>query len=311
MNPTPPRTRLKQRCARWLARGLILVTVGSASAQELEPRSYAPSPTGFNILVVADTYSDGAITFDPSLPITDATAHIQAAALGYVRTMGVAGRSGSLGFFLPYARGHLDGLYLGEPQALYRSGLGDPRVRFALNLYGAPAMTPKEFASYQPTTIIGASLVISAPLGQYDPGKLINIGTNRWAFKPELGFSRTLGRWTLEADAGAWLYTDNTDFFGGKTRSQDPIASFQGHVIYTFHPRWWVAFDANYFRGGRTSIDGVPNDDLQRNSRMGVTFALPLARQQSLKLSYSRGAYTNIGGNFASFGIAWQSVWRD
>jgi len=299
-------------CWQWVAFGFgLLLVVGSVQAQELEPRAYSPSPTGYNIVVVADTYSTGDVTFDPSLPVTDAKANINLSALGYVRTLGLAGRSASAGFVLPYVRGDLDGNYLNEPTSVYRSGVGDPRLRLAVNLMGAPAMTPEEFVKRQPATLLGASLAISAPLGQYDPAKLVNIGTNRWGIKPELGLSRAFGRWTLEGVAGAWFYTDNTDFKNGKTRSQEPISSLQWHVIYTFRPRMWLALDANYFYGGRTSIDGKENNDVQRNSRMGVTFALPITREQSLKFAYSQGAITNIGANFKSFGVAWQCAWRD
>lgn len=288
-----------------------LLAAGVVRAQELEPRAYSPSPVGFNIFAVAFTHNTGDLAFDPSLPITDASASINVGALAYVRTLGIAGRSANLGLALPYARGDLEGIYLGAPVAAYRSGLGDPRVRLAVNLRGAPAMTPKEFMARKPgATIIGASLVVSVPTGQYDSTKLVNIGNNRWGFKPEIGLSREFGRWTLEGCAGVWLFTDNTNFYGGKTRSQDPISSLQAHVIYTFKPRMWLAFDANFYNGGRTSINGVAKADLQQNSRAGLTFALPITATQSLKFSYSQGAFTSIGADFKSFGMAWQYVWR-
>ncbi len=295
---------------RWAVLGLALLAAGLARAQELEPNAYSPSPVGFNILVVADAYNSGDLAFDPAGPISEANAQIHVGALGYVRTLGVAGRSSNLGLFLPYARGDLTGLYLGQPQAVHRSGWGDPRLRFAINLKGAPAMTPKEFAANRPTTVLGASLVVSAPLGQYDPSKLINIGANRWAFKPEIGYSRAFGRWTLEGAVGVWLFTDNTDFSNGGTRSQDPLGSAQVHAIYTIKPRMWVSFDANYYTGGEVSINGGAKSGLQKNSRMGVSFALPVTAQHSLKFSFSRGAVTNIGADFDSIGVAWQYVWR-
>jgi hypothetical protein len=194
---------------------------------------------------------------------------------------------------------------------VYRSGLGDPRLRVAVNLLGAPAMTPKEFAAHRPGRALGASLVVSPPLGQYDPTKLINIGANRWAFKPEFGYTHTVRKWTWEADAGVWLFTDNNHFYGGKTKVQEPISSLQGHVIYTFKPRMWLSFDANFYRGGETSVNGGPKTGLQENSRMGVVFALPVTAQHSLKFSYSRGAVTRIGADFSSYGVAWQYIWRD
>jgi Putative MetA-pathway of phenol degradation len=288
---------------------LILLSAWTVRAQELEPRAYSISPVGVNILVLANTFNSGDIDFDPAVPIEQAKAKINASALGYVRTLNIVGRSSSVGFVAPYVLGHLEGLYLGQFQTVDRSGLGDPRFRFAINLYGAPAMKLREFASYRPKTNVGVSLVVGAPLGQYDPAKAINLGANRWSFKPELGVSRALGRWTAEGFAGVWLYTSNSKFFNGKTRTQEPIGSLQFHLGYTLWPRFWAAFDANFYNGGRTSINGVRSFDLQQNSRMGGTLAIPLNRHQSFKFSYSHGAHTTIGGNFNSIGISYQYLW--
>lgn len=294
-----------------MACGLGLAAVGTARAQELDPNAYSPAPTGMNIAVAAYTYNSGDLAFDASVPITDASAKINMTALGYVRTFGLAGRLSSLSLVLPYARGDLEGLVFGDFTTAYRSGIADPRLRFAINLYGVPAMTPKQFAVRpRDKWILGSSLAVSLPMGQYNPDKLVNIGQNRWAFKPELGLSRTSGKWIFEVDAGAWFYLDNTNFYGGQTRHQDPLLSAQWHVIYTFRPRMWLALDANYYSGGRTTLNGAQKNDEQHNSRMGLTYALPLTPQHSLKFSYSRGAITNIGAAFDSFGVAWQYVWR-
>ena len=173
---------------------------------------------------------------------------------------------------LPVVGGHVEGLYLGEPAEVSRFGLGDPRFRLAMNLYGAPAMTPQAFASYRQQTIVGVSLTVAPPLGQYDSTKLINLGTNRWSFKPEVGVSRAYGQWVVEAMAGVWLFTDNTDFVGGRTREQDPIAAMQVHLTYRFTRTMWLAADANYFTGGRTTIGGTaePRPSAQLANRRHV-----------------------------------------
>jgi hypothetical protein len=182
-------------------------------------------------------------------------------------------------------------------------------LRFAVNLYGAPAMSPREFQIYRPKTLIGASLVVKAPTGQYDPSKLINIGTNRWSFKPEVGIVRVLGRWAVDAYVGAWFYTDNSDFWGGLTRQQDPILSTQFHARYLVKPGLWVAVDGNFWWGGKTTINGVEGDDLQRNSRVGATVAMKIARNQSLRIAASTGAFTRIGGDFDSIGASYGYSW--
>ena len=203
----------------------------------------------------------------------------------------------------------MEGRYLGEPAEVGRFGLGDPRLRLAMNLYGAPAMTPKEFASYLQRRIVGVSVTVAPPLGQYDSTKLINIGTNRWSIKPELGLSRTYGQWVVEAMAGVWLFTDNTDFLGGRTREQDPIVATQVHLTYKFKRSMWLAADANYFTGGRTTIGGRQNLDLQRNSRIGATFSSALDRNQAIRMSVSQGAFTTIGADFTSIGASYSYVW--
>lgn len=288
---------------------LLLGLALPSSGQELEPGAFSVSPVGVNILVVSNTLMGGDVTFDPALPVEEASATINTTALAYVRSLSFFGRSANAGFVAPYGIGHVEGLYIGEFTEVDRSGFRDPLLRFAFNLYGAPAMDLKGFASYRQKTNIGFSMVAALPLGEYDPTKLINLGSNRWGIKPEVGLSRALEKWTLELYGSVWFFTDNTDFFGGKTRSQDPIGSAQLHLLYTFRPRLWAAFDANFYTGGRTSVDGSLNQDLQKNSRVGITVAVPLDPRQSLKFSYSRGAFTTIGADFHALAVGYQYLW--
>jgi outer membrane putative beta-barrel porin/alpha-amylase len=288
--------------------GLGLLVARPAAGQELEPRAYSVSPSGTNFIVISYGRSFGDLAFDPALPIEDASATINAVSAGYFRSINFLGRSANVTLVTPYSWGTLEGTIAGEFQSVRRSGLRDPLVRFAVNLYGAPSMGPKEFATYRPRTIVGASLAIVAPFGQYDPAKLINLGANRWAFKPEIGVSRVIGRVSLDFYGGVWLFTDNNNF-RGRTREQALIGSGQFHLSYTVKPRMWVAFDANLYAGGRTRVNGVPGSDLQRNSRLGGTFSLPLGRQQSVKVSYSRGAITTVGADFQAIGVAYQYLW--
>ena len=219
------------------------------------------------------------------------------------------GRSANASVMVPIVAGHIEGLYLGEFAEVGRFGQGDPRLRFAVNLFGAPAMTAKEYASYEQRGIIGLSVTVAPPLGQYDSAKLINIGTNRWSYKPELGVSRTWGKWVVEAMAGVWLFTDNDEFLGGRTRQQDPVFATQVHVTYKFNRGMWLAGDANFYTGGRTTIGDKVNLDLQRNSRVGSTFSKSLARGHALRVSMSHGAYTTIGAAFTSVAVGYNYAW--
>ena len=287
---------------------LLLMPVW-AFAQELEPGAYWPIPTGLNIVTAVNNFNWGDLAFDPSAPIDEASAAINTTALAFTRAFSLAGRSANAGVMVPVIAGHLEGRYLDEPAEVARFGQGDPRLRFAMNLYGAPAMTLKEFASYRQRTIVGASITVAPPLGQYDSTKLINLGSNRWSIKPELGMSRAYGQWIVEAMAGVWFFTDNTDFVGGRTREQDPIAATQVHVTFKFKRSTWLAADANYFTGGKTTIGGKQNLDLQRNSRIGATFSAALDRRQAIRMSVSRGAYTTIGADFISIAVGYNYAW--
>jgi hypothetical protein len=289
----------------------LLLALGAtvATAQELTPRAYAPNPTGGNIVMLAYGRSTGGVLFDPALPFEDVNAGINVGSLLYGRTFGLLGRSANAIVVLPYVWGEIEGYVANEYQKVTRSGLGDLRAQLTVNLLGGPALAPRDFASHRQDTILGLSLAVAAPSGQYDPAKLINIGSNRWSFKPEVGFSKTKGRWYLELYGGVWIFTTNTDFWGGSVREQDPLGTFQAHLSYTFKPRLWLAGDATFYTGGSTTLDGVAKADLQRNSRVGATLAVPVGRRSTLKLSWASGFTTRVGADFDSLGVAFQTVW--
>lgn len=290
---------------------LLVVAAPPAAAQELEPRAYSPNPVGANFVAVVYGYQDGDLLFDPTVPITDAQAFLNSAIFGYVRTFGLFGRTASAGVVVPYVWGSLNGKVMEDRQEITRSGLADSRWRVSVNLLGGAALTPGEFAKRRPGTTLGASLTVNAPTGQYDGAKLINLGTNRWAFKPEVGFSQPLGRWAFELYTGVWLFTRNSDFYGGKTFEQDPLFSFQAHVAYTIKPRMWVAANATYYAGGLTSTDGVAASERQNNSRVGLTFAMPIGRRHSIKAAWARGVTARVGDKVDMYQIAYQFFWLD
>jgi len=289
--------------------GVAVLWSALALAQEMEPRTYSAVPIGTNFIVADYARSSGDILFDPSLPVTDLQAKINTYAVGYSHSFGILGHVASIAASVPYANASLTGNVEGAPGQAYRSGMGDTRFRFAMNLLGGPALTPEEFAQRSPATILGASVSVIAPTGQYVPSRLINVGSNRWSFKPELGLSQPIGNWFVEGAAGVWLFTDNTDFFGGRQRSQNPLPVFQWHGGYNWRPGLWLAADVTYFTGGRTSVSGIEDQDLQRSVRYGVTMSVPLAMRWSAKLAWSRGLLTRVGGDFQVFSVALQYRW--
>ncbi|HQQ78505.1 MAG TPA: transporter [Thermoanaerobaculia bacterium] len=302
-------SKLQSGLGRLLAVGLLL-GAASARAQDLEPRAYAPSPKDANFVIVNYSYQSGEVLFDPSLPFSDVRAFINGVVGGYGHTFSLFGRISSVAAVVPYVWASVDGNVGETYQAITRSGLGDPRLRFVVNLIGGPALPMKEFMARKPEPTLGFSLVAVVPTGQYSNEKLINIGTNRWAFRPEFGLSFPVGKWTLEGAAGVWLFLDNDHAYPAENvRSQDPLYSFQVHVGYTVRPGLWVAADATYYAGGKTYTNDVPGDTRQANTRAGLTASVPVARGHSVKLSASRGVDSRIGSRFNAYGLAYQYLW--
>jgi hypothetical protein len=287
----------------------LAVVAAPAVAQEMEPRAFAPSPTGMNFVLASVTQSTGAIAVDPALPLDNVDATINVGSVGYLRTFGLLGRAASVGVVIPYAWGTVAGDVFEERQEVRRSGMADARLRLAINLLGGPAQDRQQFAAGTRGTSLGASLTLSAPTGENFPDKLVNLGANRWALRPEIGLYQPVGAWSFELSAGAWFYADNDDFYGGVRREQDPVTGLQAHIGYTFRPSLWLAADLNYYGGGRTTVDGDRKADLQESSRVGLTMSLPITAGHSIKLAWTDGMTTRIGADFTTYGVTWQHSW--
>ncbi len=287
---------------------LVLKT---AQAQDLEPRLHANLPTGLNFLVAGYVYSEGGVSTDAASPIQNANLKIDSQVLAYARSLSMFGNSSKLDLILPSACLSGSAEVAGVSRERNVCGLYDPRVRLVTNFYGAPALSTKEFASYVQDTILGASLQLGAPLGQYDADKLVNIGNNRWLIKPEFGASKKMGAFTFESSTAISFFTENDNFFAGQQRQQDPVYSIESHLIYGHSSGIWGSLDANLYWGGRTTVDGVQNDDFQANQRLGLTLGVPISGSHSFKFYASGGAYARTDNNYNSLGVSWLYRWED
>ena len=285
-----------------------------ASAQDLSPRAYIITPVHSNAVTMTWSFYNGGINFNGTIPITGATGTYSVPSVSLFHSFGLFGHAANLTFFVPYGVGTFSGNVLGTSRSVYRSGLLDFTARASLNLLGGPAMQADEFAKWKQRIILGASVKIIAPTGQYSPNKLVNWGINRWAFKPEFGYSERWGHWILDGYAGVWFYTTNPAFPNTPRpvpQTESPIGSFEGHLSYTFNKlRTWASLDGNFWWGGITALDGVSNvSTRQTNSRIGGTVSLPLSKHQSLKAAYSHGTYIRFGGDYHNLQIGWQYSW--
>ena len=288
---------------------ICLFMVGAATAQDLEPRAFSPAPTGLNIALLAYGFSSGNIFFDTSLPIEDAEGELHSASAIYVRTFSFFGASAKAAGIVPYAWGEWQGELDGEFKTTSRTGIADPIVQFSVNFVGAPALPMRDFVTYGEGTIVGASLRVSIPVGQYYSDKLINLGTNRWMFRPRFGFSSKFGRWVFEMIGSVKIFTENPDAFGGNAIKQDPLWSLQADLIYAFKRGFWLGVAAGLGRGGQATVNGVITDTYQQNGRLGATLTIPVNRSQSFKLVYIAGLKTRIGADFDTLSVAYQFRW--
>jgi len=289
--------------------GLFLIFCFGADAQELEPRAYTNIPVGLNFAIAGYSYSTGGVLFDPAIPLENANIKIHGSLFAYARSIKLGRMSGKFDMIIPYAwlSGTAD--FNGAPASREVSGLADPRVRMSVIFIGGPALKLSEFKDYKQNFVMGASMQVYLPAGQYDETKIVNLGTNRFTFKPEIGISKTIKQLILELALAGQFYTVNHNYYNGKTMSQAPIGSVQGHVNYNFIGGIWAALDGTIYWGGQSTVDGVEGDNLQQNTRLGFTFALPLKLHHSLKLNLSTGVSTRTGTDFDAVTLAWQYRW--
>lgn len=299
-------------------RTTILVTIAAifiplaGVSQELVPRAYWPAPAGTNLIVTGYQYSEGDVLTDPSLPVDGVESKIEFLSLTYQRTLSLFGRTANLQLNQPYAWGSAQGFAEGTFRSRDISNLADSRALLSINLAGAPAMDGAAFQALRanPRTIVGASVLVSAPTGTWDSGRIFNTGSNRWSVKPAIGVIYPLRpKLLLEFEVGAWLFDDNDDFLG-ETRKQDPLLSTQFHLIKRIRPGLWASLDATYYWGGRTEIGGVTRDDRQENSRIGATFVMPFKRRHALRIAASIPLKTSAGGDFDTLTMAYAYIWR-
>lgn len=292
-----------------LSTAMTVMASSTARAAELEPRAYSNAPVGLNFLIAGYAKSEGGLSTDPASPIQDAHLNINTGVLAYARSLDVGGKSGKIDIIMPFSDLSGTASVGGQPAQRQISGLNDARLRFSVNFIGAPALSMQEFANYRQDLIVGASVQVSAPIGQYDPNRLVNIGSNRWFIKPDIGISKALGAFTLELSAGVICFSKNDNYYGGSSLEQDPVYTTQAHVTYGFGNGVWVALDGTYDYGGRTTLNGVQQDDAMENSRFGVTLAVPVNRNYSIKLYGSSGVSIRTGSDYNLAGLALQYRW--
>lgn len=288
---------------------LVVAGAAPAAAQNLDPRSFVNTPVGINFVTLGYGHSTGNVLFDASVALDNADLTIQGPTSGYARALDLWGMSGKADGALGWACADGTADFNGAPVSRHVCGLSDPTAHISVNFIGAPALTLRQYPTYKQNILVGAGFRVTAPLGQYDPTKLVNIGTNRWSFKPELGVSKQAGRLTLEFLGAVTFFTVNTDFFGGNEQSQAPLYSGQLNVIYTFRSGIWGGVGGLIYAGGATSTNGGPASTPQENTRGGAVLVFPIGKQNSLKAYWTTGVTTRTGTDFDTVVVTWIHLW--
>lgn len=299
---------------------VVVCSLQVLNGQDLAPRAYVITPLHSNAVTLTWSYYNGGLDFNGAVPVKDARGTYNVPVVSLYHSFSFFGRSANVTASLPYGVGNFSGEVNSEQRSAYRSGLLDFGARLSVNLYGGRALPPQDFRKWKQKVLLGASLRVVAPTGQYDPTKLVNWGINRWAFKPEFGYSQRWGNVILDGYAGVWFYTTNPAHYSlpkPLPQSQAPIGSLEGHLSYDFQRfgflkglRGWASLDGNFWWGGITAVNSVRNlDTKQTSSRVGATISIPYSRHQSIKAAYSDGAYIRFGGNYQNVSVAWQYSW--
>jgi hypothetical protein len=288
---------------------LLLLGLGT-NAQELEPRRWAHIPGGVNFFGVGYALTDADIYLDPVLLIEDAEAEIHTLGVSFIHVFELFGKTSRIDMSVPFSSGRWEGLLDGQQASTERDGLGDPKIRLAINLLGPPAQSGDDFRPFTSGTIVGASLEIAAPLGEYDELKLINLGNNRWSIRPQIGVTHSWNKWTAEISTSAWFFSENKDFRGDLTLEQDPLYAVQTHLIHTFRPGLWASASIAYGSGARSTVLSVPQDNRQENLLWALSLGYPIDRRQGLKFVYVNGTTKrDIGNDIHRFQIAYSIMW--
>ncbi len=290
---------------------LIFLFASACLAEELEPRRWSHLPIDTNFVATGYAYTDADISVDPVLRIEDVQLEMHTWFTKYIRSFSVFEKTARIGVLQAYQEGRWEGLLDGTPKKAKRSGWSDTIVRFAINLYGTPPLKGKEYAKYRAATevetIVGAGLSVQLPTGNYMDDKLINLGANRFTFRPQIGVLHTRGKWSLETTGVVAIYTDNNDFFNGQKLEQDPLYTLNSHLIYNCRPGLWTSVSLGYDYGKRSTLDGVRKNDRKQNLAWALGFGFPITRHVGVKIAYigtRAQASTGIDSDSLAIGIS-------
>ena len=293
----------------WLVLAALLIP-DEACAQFANPRAYDNTPVGTNQLELRYEYVHANASIDSALIVPGANLRLDQGTIDYTRYLGLLHRLMWVEATLPVAG--LSGSITGINIQSSTIGAGDSSYQLAMLLKGGPALTVAQFESYKPTTSLGVSLSITAPTGLYHSDKILNLGSQRWSFKPELALTHPFGpeqKWEFDAYANISFYTDNASYRAGQILGQQPLPGLEGHISYSFNDSIWVSLDTRYSFHGTTLLNGVTQNNAQQNFILGSEMNISLNPRNSLVFEFAKALVHDNGPALVGFSVKYDFTW--
>jgi Putative MetA-pathway of phenol degradation len=281
-----------------------------ASAQFSDPRTYENTPVGINQLEVSYAYVHANASIDTSLIVAGATFNLNQGIIDYTRYFGLLHRLMWVEVGVPVAG--LSGSISGTNIHGSTTGAGDSSYELAMLLKGGPALGVAQFENYKPTTTLGVSLTVTAPTGLYHPNKILNLGSDRWSFKPEIALSHPFGpehKWEFDAYANSYFYTDNTSYHGREILQQQPLPGVEGHISYSFNDSLWASLDTRYSLRGTTLVNSVDQNNAQQNLILGTEINVSINSRNSLVFEFAKALVHQNGPDLVGFSVKYDYTW--
>jgi len=288
----------------------ILSFPNTGLAQFTGAHHFDNTPVGTSQLELSYAYANANASIDTSLIVSGAKFHLDQGTVNYTRYFGLMRHLIFVEGSVPLA--HLSGSIAETNVRGAISGAGDSTYSIAALLKGGPALSARQFQGYRPTTAMAISLTVNAPTGQYNPNILLNLGSGRWSFKPELAISHPFGpenKWQCDVYAHAYFFSDNTSYRGKEILRQDPLPGLEGHISYSVLDRLWVSTDFLYAFRGTTFVNGVDQNDAQETVFLGTEASLSLNPQHSVALQFSKAIVHQNGPALVGFTVKYNFTW--
>lgn len=288
----------------------VAATLIGTGAQADGARDWLNAPADMNFIYYYYTYSNSETSISSPLPVDGAEVSAHVPILRYARTFDLGGRIAGVQLVVPYA--FIDAQLTGARVGRSIDGIGDITAIFLTNIYGAPALSLQQFATWKPEgDYLTAAIGVTMPTGSYKETRLINPGKNRWAFKPQLAWGTPIDDKTWFTMNGAVeLYQDNDDYFGGGKLEQDPLVTIDGHYSVNMNRAAWVSADAIWTTGGETEVNGVAKGNRQNTLRLGISGSMNFSPTDAVSAAITTTvAKKDYTANATTFQISYSKIW--